>query len=178
MVLARLSVLFAFLALIVGVAGCGGGGSSSGGTSSGQSTESTGGTKAAFIEEADARCSEYQAEAAPIKAELEELEKVPNAESPQNEKQLGELLNEALGGAEAELESVRELESPQGDEPTIEKMLGAAEEGNSLVGEAATALEEGDTQTFGELAQEGETVNARARTLAEGYGLKVCGQAP
>jgi hypothetical protein len=31
-----------------------------------------------------------------------------------------------------------------------EKMLGAAEEGNDLVGEAATALEEGDTQTFGE----------------------------
>jgi hypothetical protein len=169
-VLARVSVLCAFLALIVVVAGCGGGGSS---------TEETNEiTKASFIEEADSQCGEYQAEVAPIKIELEALEKVAEPESPENEKQIGELLREAGGYAESELESIRELGVPQGDEATIEKLLDTAEEGNALVGEGAAALEEGDTQRFGELAAEGEAINHRATKLAENYGLKVCGQSP
>jgi hypothetical protein len=80
--------------------------------------------------------------------------------------------------AESELESIRELGVPQGDEATIEKLLDTAEEGNALVGEGAAALEEGDTQRFGELAAEGEAINHRATKLAENYGLKVCGQSP
>lgn len=168
--LARLSILGAVLALIVIVAGCGGGGSSTAGTSEV--------TRATFIEEADAQCSSYQVQVAPIKAELEALEKVAEPESPQNEKQLGELLNEAREDAESELESIRELEVPAGDEATIERLLDTAEEGNTLAGEGATALEEGDTQRFGELASEGEAINQRATKMAESYGLKVCGQAP
>ena len=124
--LARLSVPFAFLALTVVVAGCGGGSSSSPGMGSEGPAEGVGFEKTEFIAEADAECSDYQAKVAPIKAELEELEKAPNPESPQNEKQLGELLNEAIAEAEAELESLRELEPPQADSATIEKMLDTA----------------------------------------------------
>lgn len=179
MVLARLSVLFAFLALIMVVAGCGGGSSSStietsSGYPPGQSAEYP---KEAFIEEADALCSDYQAKVAPIKAELEELEKAPNPESPQNEKMLGELLNEAIAEAEAELDSLRELEPPQADAATIEKMLDTAQEGNGLGTETAEALEDGDTSRFRELVKEVEATNNRAKGMAEGYGLKVCGQA-
>jgi hypothetical protein len=176
-VLARLSVLCAFLALVAVVAGCGGGGTSTE-VRMGMAPESAKGVKTIFIEEADGICSEYQAKREPIKAELEALEKVAEPESAANEKQIGALLNETLGDAEVELESIRELEVPPGDEPTIEKLIGTAEEGNSLVSEGATALEEGDTQRFGELAREGESVNARAKGIAEGYGLTVCGQAP
>lgn len=172
-----MSVLCAFLVLIVVVVGCGGGGSSTEGTTSNQATGSSEVDKATFIEEADAVCSEYQAEVAPIKGELEALEKVAEPESAENEAKLGGLLNEALADAEVELESIRELEVPQGDEATIEKMLGTAEEGNGVAGEGATALEEGDTQRFGELVTEGEAINSRATKMAEGYGLKVCGQA-
>jgi hypothetical protein len=175
-VLVRLTALFALLAAATVVAGCGGG-SSSTETNSGGAAESTQLTKAAFVEEADALCSEYQAEVAPIKAELEALQKVPNAESPQNEKQLGELLNEAIAEAEADLESIRELEPPQADSATIEKMLDTAQEGNVLDTEAAAALEAGETSRFGELAKEVEATNNRAKGMAEGYGLKVCGQA-
>jgi hypothetical protein len=178
-VLARLSVLCALLALVAGVVGCGGGRSSSAETRPTEAPAQTAeGSKEAFIEEADAQCSDYQAKVAPIKTELEALEGVAEPDSPQNETQLGELLNEAVGDAEAELESIRELEPPQGDKATIEKLLDTAEEGNSLAREGATALEEGDTQQFGELATEGEAINARATKMAESYGLKVCGQAP
>jgi hypothetical protein len=167
---ARLSVLCTSLALLVAVAGCGGGGSSSDGTKDS--------AKEAFISEADAQCSEYQAKVAPIKAELQALEQVAEPESPVNEKQLGELLNEALAEGELELEGLRELEPPPGDEATIEKLLAAAEEGNGLAGEAATALEEADAKAFGELVAEGEEINHRATKIAENYGLKVCGQSP
>ena len=172
--LARLSVLCAFLALLVVAAGCGGGGSSSGTASS--QTGGSGGDKATFIEEADVVCTEYQEEVAPIKSELEALESVAEPESKANLTKLGGLVNKALVAAEAELDSIRELEIPQADEPTIEKMLATAEEGNGLAVEGATALEAGDPQKFGELVPEGEAINAKATKMAEGYGFKVCGQ--
>lgn len=165
-VVARLSLVFACLVVVAAVAGCGGGSSSS----------ESGNTKAAFIEEADTVCGEYQAEVAPIKGELETLENVAEPESPNNEKQIGELLNEALAAAEVELESIRELEVPAGDEATIEKLLGTAEEGNTVAAEGATALEEANTEGFSELVSEGEAINHRATKMAENYGLKVCGQ--
>lgn len=124
--LVRLTALLALLAAAAVIAGCGGGSSSTVETSSGHQAESAETTKESFIQEADAVCSDYQAKVKPIKAELEELENVPNPESPQNEKQLGELLNEAIAEAEAELESLRELEPPQADSATIEKMLDTA----------------------------------------------------
>lgn len=175
--LARLSVLCTFLALVFALAACGGGGSSSEEAPHEAPAESAEGAKEAFIEEADAQCSDYQAKVAPIKAELEALEKVAEPESPENEKQLGELLNEAIAEAEVELDALRELEPPPGDEATIEKLLDTAEEGNSLAAEGATALEEADTQDFGQLVAEGEAINHRATRLAESYGFKVCGQA-
>jgi hypothetical protein len=180
-VLARLSVLCAFLVLIVVAAGCGGGGSSSSsssGTTSSHANQSGGATKAAFIKEADAVCTRYQAERQPIADEMQSLETVAEPENPANLTKLGKLLSKALGAAEVELESIRELEVPAGDEATIEKLFGTAEKGNRLVAEGAAALEEGDLKRFGELVGEGEAINAQATKLAEGYGLKVCGQTP
>ena len=177
--LARLSIFFAFLALIAIVAGCGGGGSSSVETSSGhppgQSAEFP---KEAFIAEADAVCSDYQAKRQPIRDEIEAIENSANPESPKHVVQLGELLKQVIVAAEIELESIRELEPPQADDAIIKKMLDTAAKGNGLGVEAADALEEGETSRFGELAKEIEAVNNRAKGMAEGYGLRVCGQAP
>jgi hypothetical protein len=173
-VLVRLTAFFAWLAAAALIVGCGGG--SSGGTTAGGAPESSGVTKAGFIEEADAVCAEYQSEVAPIKAELEAREKVPDPESPQNEKKLGELLNQAIADAEGQLESIHELGPPKADAATIEKMLDTAGEGNALGLEAAAALEAGETARFGELAKEVEATNNRAKGMAEAYGFKVCGQ--
>jgi hypothetical protein len=175
-VLVRISSAFAFFAVLVIVAGCGGGGSSSAGTSSGEASDSGELTKAAFIEEADAACSDYQAKRQPIKDEIEAIEQSANPESPKNVARLGELLMEAIVAAEVELESIRELEPPQGDEATIEKMLALAQEDNDLGGEVAVALEEGETSRLSERMSEVEAVANRAKGIAEGYGLKVCGQ--
>ncbi len=177
--LARLSVLVASLALLVAVVGCGGGGSSSTvEVNSGVSPEGPETEKEAFVQKADALCSDYKAERKPIEAEIEAIESSANPESPRKLAALGGLLDKAIEAAELELESLRELHPPQADEATIDKMLGTAEEGNSLGAEAATALEEGDTSRFGALAKEVRAVNGRAKGMAESYGFKVCGQAP
>lgn len=180
--LVRVTALFAALASLLAIgalfAGCGGG--SSGETTAGgapESSESSEVSKAGFIEEADAVCKSYQAERKPIQAEIEAIEGGSNPESPKNVVRLGELLREAIAGAEGELESIRELQPPQADKATIGKMLDTAQEGNARGIEAAEALEEGETKRFGELAPEVETTNNRAKRLAEAYGLKVCGQA-
>jgi hypothetical protein len=177
-VLVRISTAFAFLAVLVIVAGCGGGGSSSAETSSGSPQESGELTKAAFIEEADALCSAYQDQTEPIRDEIEGIEKSSNPESPKNVVRLGELLGEAVATAEGELESIRELEPPQADASTLETMLDTAQEGNGSAAEYGEALEEGETSRFGDLGKETEAANNRAKGMAEGYGLKVCGQAP
>jgi hypothetical protein len=168
--------VLAALALIVVVAGCGGGGSSSGETGSGRPPRSAATEKADFIGEADAVCSEYQAKRGPIKEEIEAIEGSANPESPKNVVRLGGLLKEAIVAANVELESIRELQPPPGDEPTIEKMVELAQEDNDLGGEVADALEEGETALLSELTSEVKAVANRAKGIAEGYGLKVCGQ--
>jgi hypothetical protein len=178
-VVVRVSVLSPFLVLIVIAAGCGGGGSSSAETSSGYpGAQSAQYPKEAFIAEADGLCSDFQAKAQPIRNEIETIERSANPESPQNLVRLGELLNKSIAEAEANLLSIRELEPPEADEATIEKMLNSAQEGNGLGAEAGNALEEGKTSGFGKRAKEIEAANNRAKAIAESYGFKVCGQAP
>jgi hypothetical protein len=177
--LVRISVLSAFLVLLVIASGCGGGGSSAVETSSGNpGAESAQYPKQAFITEADGLCSDFQAKSKPIRNEIESIERSANPESPQNLVRLGELLNESIAAAEANLESIRELEPPKADEATIEKMLNSAQEGNGLGAEAGKALEEGETSGFGRRAKKIEAANDRAKAIAESYGFKVCGQAP
>jgi hypothetical protein len=178
--LVRLSVLSAVLVLLVIVAGCGGGGSSSSTVevSPGDQAEGRGIEKAEFIKEADGLCSDFQAKSKPIRNEIETIERSANPESPQNLVRLGELLNKSIGEAEANLESIRELEPPEADEATIEEMLNSAQEGNGLGSEAGNALEEGNISGFGKRAKEIEAANNRAKAIAESYGFKVCGQAP
>jgi hypothetical protein len=176
-VLVPISTAFACLALLVIVSGCGGG-SSSVETSSGHPPGSAELTKQAFIQEADALCSDYQAQAEPIRDEVEAIEQSSDPESPKSVVRLGELLAEAVAKAEAELESIRELEPPEADASTIETMLDTAQEGNGSADEYAEALEEGEASRFGDLGKETEAANNRAKGIAEGYGLKVCGQVP
>jgi hypothetical protein len=177
-VFVRLSVMSAFLALIMVVAGCGGGGSSSVELNSAVSPESAVSAKEAFIEEVDAECADYQARTAPIKSEIEEIEGSAAPESPQNEARLGELLRAIVDHAEVELGSIRELEPPPASKSVFETMLDTAEEANGLGAEAGKALEEGETPRFAELAKELEPANAQSKKMAERYGLKVCGQEP
>lgn len=170
--------LSAFLGLIVVASGCGGGGSSSVETSSAVPPGSAESTKAAFIEEVDAECADYQAKTMPIKGEIEDIEGSANPESPKNVARLGELLRAIVEHAEVELGSIRELEPPPADEALFDTMLDTAQEANGLGTEVGKGLEEGETSRFAALAKEIESANAQSKRMAERYGLKVCAQEP
>jgi hypothetical protein len=55
-------------------------------------------------------------------------------------------------------------------------MLERAQEDNDLGREVAEAFEEGETSRLAERTNEVEAVANRAKGIAEGYGLKVCGK--
>jgi hypothetical protein len=156
--------------------GCGGSSSSSpsGTTASSSSGESS---KADYVMAADAVCTEYQGDTAPLRKEAEEIEESANPESPKNLVRLAEILQEADVRAEREYTALKELEPPAADQSLIESMLGKAEEAAVDDGDGAEALEEGELSKFSEIEKEAAPLNTQAKGMAEGYGFKVCGQA-
>ncbi len=162
--------------LVLAVAACGGGGSSSSSSSASEGSGSGAVTKAAYIEEADAVCAEGKEKMAPFEAEGRELEEVAEPESPQNLAKLAELLRGAAVQAEVEYEKLRELEPPAADEERIDAMIGKSEEGEELGLEGAEYLEEEELEGFSETAAEAKKADTAAKSMAQSYGFKVCGQ--
>jgi hypothetical protein len=163
------TALFALVALVAVVAGCGGGGSSSstgGDSTNGGSTEADSGgsapTKAAFIKEADKVCGDAEKE---LTEEVEEFAKEQNIPIGNNkeptEAQQTELFQQVILPNIAEQgEELAALKPPEGDEGTIEELTGTLED------EVTEAEEEGGL---------GEEALAGATRLARAYGFKTCG---
>ena len=110
--------------------------------------------KEAFIAEADGLCSDFQAKSKPIRNEIETIERSANPESPQNLVRLGEPLNESIAEAEANLESIRELDPPKADQATIERCWTRRRKATASAPKPAKALEEGRTSGFGKRAKQ------------------------
>ena len=161
--------------VVVGVVvGCGGGGSSS--SSSSERASSGARSKAEFIDQADAVCTESQAETAPLRKEAEAIEGSSDPESPKNLRRLAEILRQAGVNAEKEYAELRELQPPVGDEKVIDSMLGKAEEAATYSLNGAEALEEGELTEFSGIVGTAGLLNERAKAMAESYGFEVCGQ--
>ena len=161
--------------VVVGiVAGCGGGGSSSSSSSARNSSSAL--SKTEFIDQADAVCTESQAETAPLRKEAEKIEGSSEPESQENLTRLAEILQQADVNAEKEYAELRELEPPAGDEKVIDSMLGKAEEAAAYSLRGAEALEEDELTEFSGIMGTARPLNERAKAMAEGYGFKVCGQ--
>jgi len=172
----RTALVLGAVAVVAFVAGCGGGGSSTS-ASSGATSSSGSTSKAAYIQSADAVCTGYQGDIAPLRKEAEAIEGSTNPESPKNLVRLAGILREADAIAEKEYAALKEVEPPSADEALIDSMLGKAEEAESDSREGAEALEEGDLSKFSEILEQTAPLNSQAKGMAEGYGFKVCGQA-
>jgi hypothetical protein len=175
--LKRIALVAAVLAVVAFVVGCGGGGSSASSSSSGTTSSSGEPSKAAYIESADAVCTEYQGDTAQLRKEAEEIEGSANPESPKNLVRLAEILREADAIAEKEYAALKEVEPPSADKALIDSMIGKSEKAESESREGAEALEEGDLSKFSEILDQAAPLNKQAKGMAEGYGFKVCGQA-
>jgi hypothetical protein len=79
-------------------------------------------------------------------------------------------------GPEGEYAKIRELEAAKGDESVIDSMLSKGEEDVQISTKLADAMEEGEGSTIESLAEEAQSLSQTAKGMAQGYGLKVCGQ--
>jgi len=154
----RLFVLAAgVLALALLAAGCGGG------NDGGDSTASL--SKAQFVKQGNAICRKGNAE---LESEFEEFAEEHNLQ--ENKKPSEAAFEEAaetilIPGITNQVEEIRALGTPEGDEGEIDEILTGAEE----------AVEEGeeDPASFGEgESPQFKKVNKQARE----YGLTVCGE--
>ncbi|HEX4307531.1 MAG TPA: hypothetical protein VHZ54_15960 [Solirubrobacterales bacterium] len=163
------AALFALVALVAVIAGCGGGGSSDttgGGTTAetGGSSESSGAapTKAAFIKEGDKICTDDENE---LNKEVEVFAKENNLDLEKDElstDQETELFQEVvLPNIAKQAEDLAELTPPEGDEETIEELT------DTLSSEVEEAEDAGGKPS--------EDTLAGATKMAKAYGFKSCG---
>lgn len=158
------ALLIVALAIAAAVSGCGGGGNDSGG-GSGDDGDATASSisKAEFIKEADAICTQGgKRTQADFVAFLNE-KAIPEGGEPTTE-QWEEMGTKIIVPAlEEQAEEVRQLGFPAGDEDQIEAFLGGVDEAIEKI--------EGNPK----LAKSADKLLTDAHQAIAGYGFKVCG---
>jgi hypothetical protein len=148
----HLIVLFvAALAVALVATGCGGG-------DSGPASI----TKAEFIEQADAACKKGEEEIQKDFAVYLQERKNQEKATAQDYAELVETV--LVPNAEAEIDAIRALGAPSGDEKKVEAMLTAREE--------SIEMSEKDPQA---IIKDSKKIFGPASKLAKEYGLKTCG---
>ena len=154
-----IALLAAVAAIAMIAAGCGGSDDNT------DSTSTSSLTKDEFLKQGNAICAKGNKE---LGSEFEEFAKEHNlsANKPPSEKQLAEFADEsfvpAVGG---QLEELRDLGAPSGEEKEVDKILSAAER----------ALEEAeDDPTV--ITSESNSPFVEVNKMARDYGLTVCGE--
>jgi hypothetical protein len=152
----------ALAAAILVLAGCGGGGGGA------ETTETTSGlTKAEFVKKGNAICARTEKE---IAAGVEKFTREHSVlkTKPPSEKQIAELAEEVLvPKVRRQIDEIRALGIPSGDEEEVEAIFAAAEE--------ALKETEANPSVFG---KGGVGPFAKTNELAREYGLTVCGAEP
>jgi hypothetical protein len=157
-----IGLLAACAAITMIVGGCGGGDET---TDSTASTDSTELTKAQFVKQGNAICAKANKElnegAEKIFKEngLSESQRPTTAEL----KEVAEKFVTPIVGRQ--IDEIRALGTPAGEEEQVEKVLTAVEEGIEKSEKNPDSLLAGKNSAFG-----------KANKLAKEYGLKVCGE--
>ncbi len=144
------------LAVALVVAGCG----SSDDTSSTEASL----TKAEFVKQADAICTQGSKD---INAEFEEFTKekgISETKAPAKDVQEEAVESILIPSISSQVEEVKALGTPEGDEGEVEALIAAEEE----------VLEEGEEDPVS-LLEGGSAKEKEANKLATDYGLTACG---
>ena len=158
-----LLLLFALVALAI--AGCGGGGDETETTAATTTEEPQQLTKAELLEQGDGICAEVNAAVGALAGETEEAAVPDTIEKTAN-------LYTGM------VERLQELGTPEGDDGSYAKFMGAAEELAKVEGEIKAATEDEDTEALGEAATEAAPALEEFRSQAEIYGFEECGEGP
>jgi hypothetical protein len=166
----------AFL-LVIGLiaAGCGSGSGSDSTASSGETASTTTPAtspigKAEFIKKADAACAkgkkqvETEFAAYLKKNKIKEIPEAKEAKAQAAGREAEVIETIALPALQQQVDEIRALGFPDGEEDQVEPFLDAVEEGIEKIEEDPQAFFSGADEVFG-----------KADKLAVKYGLKVCG---
>jgi hypothetical protein len=120
--------------------------------------------KASFVKQANAICARTNQELTEVSEDFSK-EKNLSEKTPPTEAQVGELVELALPVIRRQVEEIRALGAPAGDEERVNEILSAAEE----------AIEKG-ARDPNAIYGAGGGAFAKANRLATDYGLEQCGE--
>jgi hypothetical protein len=149
----------AFACLLLTAAGCGGGG---------ESSEPL--TREQFIAQGDRICADFTAES-------KETEKAFNEALQQNDlKTAADLLatnTEQMGIAVQEFAN---LIPPEEDKETIDEFVSISRQQVEVANDLLVAVRAGDETALRSADKSGRSLDAEARRIAKGFGMKECGR--
>jgi len=152
-------LIFSAGLLALGALGCGGSESTADTTSSNSEV-----SKAAFVKQANAICGRTNRELAQLSERFSKENNLSEKIQP-TEAQVTELSQQALVPIAKQVEEIRALEAPAGEEDEVDAIVTAAEK----------ALEEGEADPAA-IYGAGGGAFAQANRLSAAYGLKECSE--
>ncbi len=159
-----IAMLTAALAIFAVAAGCGGGDDGDGAAKAGSSDDAPALTKAEFIEQGDEICKEASEEyGAGIEEFLTEND-VSQAKGPTVEQEEELLAEIVLPRIKVEMEELRELGPPEGEEERVDEIFTGVED----------VVAEGESDPSTVAGNENPFADPNAK--AKAFGFEVCGQ--
>jgi hypothetical protein len=157
---------------LTGLAACGGDDDDEGATTTEAATDA--GTKAEFIEQADAICESYEEEQDDLEQRLSAWGESVSAESP-NLQEGADLMRESADLVEDEIDEWNQLTPPPGDQEMFDRYLSLGQQASAIFREVADKFEAGNTAEAQALLDDAQSVADRGSRLFQGYGFEVCG---
>ena len=157
------------------LAGCAGGGEEAETTAAPAGTTEAQ-TRDEYIAQADAICTDVQADAAELRRQAQELQ-AQSRELPEAEflERAASFWGEQIRVIESFRGRLAELEPPPGDEEQVGQFVESIDDGMAIAREIQATLEGGSDVAASTVEEYGQTV-ARGNALAQDYGFEVCGR--
>jgi uncharacterized membrane protein YccC len=124
---------------------------------------SGGNSKEEFIEQADRLCREAD-------------EKTRDVEVPRTPEGLRDFVDQAQEISGELIRGLRQLEVPEGDRDTIERMLSRIEEAIAYLPELSEAARRRNAEELAEIGRRLQQASSEANRIAQEYGLQDCGR--
>ena len=124
-------------------------------------------SKADYIAAANARCAELNSDSIALSKSYESGPDTPAATAA--------FLRQNADLIEITIDELRARPRPSGDEATLDEVYEKAAALPPVARDMATAVDQGDMQTYDVLDEKGDQVQDEANDASDAYGLTVCG---
>jgi galactokinase len=127
-----------------------------------------------YIAKADAFCKERNAEA---KERNEKLQQIATSAKTEDEffDEATPELEDGLEWTRDGQEEFKDIEAPDADQETIDKLVAATDDEIAVLEKVVEAAKARDFERFGDLINDQQNIDERANEIAQDYGLKECG---